>query len=138
VLCWWVYFGLSVASLSFVPANPSIVYALFAVIGLSGSAATAMPYAVAVRWIVRRSSRDRSGTRQFWKRHGLGHRALLCGRLLSSSGWRGGFLSVGLAALVPVLGLLVLVRDPAHSPGARRLHFGQGVWVAQLSAAAFG
>jgi len=31
-------------------------------------------------WIVRRSSRDRSGTRQFWKRAWLGHRALLCGR----------------------------------------------------------
>jgi MFS family permease len=130
-------FGLSVASLSFVPANPSIVYALFAVIGLSGSAATAMPYAVAVRGLFD----DRRGIALGLVNFGSGMGSAIApygaGALLSSSGWRGGFLSVGLAALVPVLGLLVLVRDPAHSPGARRLNFGRGVWVAQLRRRSF-
>ena len=42
-------FGVSIASLAWIPAAAWAVYLIFAIIGLSGSAATAMPYAVAVR-----------------------------------------------------------------------------------------
>ena len=118
-------FGLSVASLAWVPANPWWVYAIFAVIGLSGAAATAMPYAVAVRSLFDRERGLAFGLVNFGSGIGSATAPYCASALLHSVGWRGGFLGVGLAAIAPALGLLLLVREPerarpveapAHSP----------------------
>src|SRR5690606_31325269 len=42
-------FGGAITVLSIMPAEPAAIYATFVVIGVSGAAATAMPYAIAVR-----------------------------------------------------------------------------------------
>jgi predicted MFS family arabinose efflux permease len=59
------------------------------------------------------------------------------GGLLGVAGWRGGFITVGIAALVPVLGLLFLVREPAgqlRSPGSDSHAEG---WLAQMGQPTF-
>jgi MFS family permease len=130
-------FGMSIASLAWAAASPWAVYLIFGVIGLSGSAATAMPYAVAVR-------------NQFDERRGLALGLINFGSgvgsalapfcvkgLLGMAGWRGGFVTVGLAALVPVLGLLFLVSESASPRRAPGPDSGDSVWLAQLGRPTF-
>src|SRR5882762_6752263 len=99
------------ASLAVIPPSPSAVYLIFAVIGLSGSAATAMPYAVAIRNLFDSERGVALGLVNFGS--GIGSAvAPYCASVLAASsfGWRSGYLGVGLVGLAPVAGLLFLVR----------------------------
>ena len=129
-------FGLSVASLASVPANPWEVYVIFAVIGLSGSAATAMPYAVAVRGLFDQERGLALGLVNLGSGLGSATAPYCASALLHSFGWRTGFLGVGLAGIVPALGLLFLVREP----GGARLEASESVrseWLAQIRGTTF-
>ena len=118
-------FGISITSLAWVAATPWAVYLIFAIIGVSGSAATAMPYAVAVR-------------NQFDERRGLALGLINFGSgvgsalapfcvkgLLVMAGWRGGFVTVGLAAAgacprASLSGERVCQPSPGTGPRLRR------------------
>lgn len=129
-------FGLSVASIALIPPNASILYTIFAIIGLSGSAATAMPYAVSIRSLFDHDRGLALGLVNFGS--GIGSAiAPYCANLLEGSfGWRGGFLGVGIAGLVPVLGLLLFVRDPermSQEHGSKS----NGRWLSELTRTKF-
>lgn len=123
-------FGLSVASLAWVPANPWWVYATFAMIGLCGSAATAMPYAVAVRSLFDRERGLAFGLVNFGSGIGSATAPYCANALLHSFGWRGGFLAVGLAGIAPALGLLLLVREPERARQVAVTGSARGPWLA--------
>jgi predicted MFS family arabinose efflux permease len=125
-------FGVSVASLGLVPANPWAVYLIFAIIGLSGSAATAMPYAVAVRSLFDQRRGLALGLVNFGS--GVGSAiAPYCARaLLDAFSWRGGFVAVGVAGLAPVLGLVFLVREPVRMRSGQATGSQEGLWLAQV------
>ena len=125
-------FGASVASLALVPAKPWAVYLIFAVIGVAGSAATAMPYAVAVRNLFDARRGLALGLVNFGSGIGSALAPYCASALLIAFGWRGGFATVGFAGLIPVLGLLLLVRDPVRAR-TRETTGSQGkLWLAQL------
>lgn len=106
-------FGASFTAVAILPAEPLLFNALFFLGGVGGAACTPMPYAVSI-----------SG--YFDARRGLALGIVVAGagigatvwpqaaRLLAGSvPWREGFVVTGLVAgLVPVLGLLLLVRTP--------------------------
>ena len=130
-------FGLSVASLAFIPASPSLLYVIFGVIGLSGSAATAMPYAVAIRSLFDRDRGMALGLVNLGS--GLGSAvAPFCASVVAGTvGWRGGFLGVGLAGLAPVFGLLFLLREPDRALHGEWTWSPGGSWLAQVSRPTF-
>jgi predicted MFS family arabinose efflux permease len=130
-------FGMSVASLAFVPPNLLILYSIFTVIGLSSCAATAMPYAVAIRSLFDRDRGMALGLVNFGS--GIGSAlAPYCASALSSSfGWRGGYLRVGIAVLAPALGLLFLVREPQLQARAGARKAQRGAWLAEMSRPTF-
>jgi MFS family permease len=130
-------FGLSIASLALVPASPWVVYMIFAVIGLSGSAATAMPYAVAVRSLFDERRGLALGLVNFGSGIGSATAPYCASALLAASGWRGGYLGVGLAGLIPVLGLLLLVREPERTQAGERSKSDQRLWLHQMSRPTF-
>ncbi|WP_157995448.1 MFS transporter [Peristeroidobacter soli] len=129
-------FGITVASLALIPPKIWVLYALFAVIGLTGSAATAMPYAVAIRALFDRERGLALGLVNFGA--GIGSAiAPYCAKILAESfGWRGGYIGVGIAGLLPVLGLLLLVRDPASSRKQKTSQPQEG-WLIQLGRPTF-
>lgn len=106
-------FGLSFAAVAVLPPQPLLYNFIFLLAGIGGAACTAMPYAVAI-----------SG--YFDARRGLALGIVVAGSglgatlapqagqyLVETFGWRGGFSVIGLVAgLLPVLGLLLLVRTP--------------------------
>lgn len=125
-------FGLSVASLAWAPANPWWVYVTFAVIGLSGSAATAMPYAVAVRSLFDGERGLAFGLINFGSGIGSATAPYFASALLTAFGWRGGFLGVGLAGIAPALGLLFLVREPERAGHVGASESDRSPWLAQI------
>jgi predicted MFS family arabinose efflux permease len=125
-------FGASVASLALVPANPWAVYLIFAVIGVAGSAATAMPYAVAVRNLFDARRGLALGLVNFGSGIGSALAPYCASALLNTFGWRGGFATVGVAGLIPVLGLLLLVRDPVRARTRQTTGSKGKLWLAQL------
>lgn len=106
-------FGVSFSAVAILPPEPLLFNALFFIVGLGGAACTPMPYAVSI-----------SG--YFDARRGLALGIVVAGAgigatiwpqvarfLADTMPWRGGFVFTGLiAGLVPVLGLLLLVRTP--------------------------
>jgi MFS family permease len=130
-------FGLSVASLAFAPASPAVVYLIFAVIGLSGSAATAMPYAVAIRNLFDRDRGLALGLTNFGSGIGSAVAPYCASLLVGAFGWRGGYLGVGLAGLAPVVGLLFLVREPGRAQRRGRDVSQRGLWLAQVTRSTF-
>jgi MFS family permease len=114
-------FGLSIAAVSLIPPSFPIFLAIFVVIGFFGSAAVMIPYAVAI-------------CAQFDKQRGLALGIINSGNgiggmlvpiiavpLLEKFGWRTGYVSFGLmAALIPVLCLLLLVRVPEGFEAERK------------------
>lgn len=113
-------FAASFAAISVLPASPWLFYLVFAVVGLSGAAATGLPYAVAVTgWF----DRNR-GLALGLVNTGAGLGAALgphyASWLEANYGWRVGFVGVAsLVGAVALFGLLVLVRDPPHMRTAR-------------------
>jgi len=131
-------FGLSVASLAVIPPSPSAVYLIFAVIGLSGSAATAMPYAVAIRNLFDSERGVALGLVNFGS--GIGSAvAPYCASVLAASsfGWRSGYLGVGLVGLAPVAGLLFLVREPDRTRHCGADASQRGLWLTQVTRSTF-
>lgn len=106
-------FGLLFAAVALLPAAPSAHVVVFLLIGILGSACTALPYSVAI-----------SGF--FDKRRGLalglvvvgsGVGATLAPRIaqyfVAGYGWRTGFATIGIAAgVIAAVGITVLVRTP--------------------------
>lgn len=109
-------FAASLAIVAALPPSKPLFYTVFAILGVTGAAGTAMPYAVAVTaWF----NRNR-GLALGLVNTGAGLGAVLAPQyanyLETQFGWRIGF--VGLAAVVAIIalfGLLVLVRDPPAS-----------------------
>ena len=132
-----MFFGLSVASLAWVPANPWWIYMTFAVIGLCGSAATAMPYAIAVRSFFDAQRGLAFGLVNFGSGVGAATAPYCASALLNSFGWRGGFLGVGLAGIAPALGLLLLVREPERARRDEASASARGPWLAQFKRPTF-
>ncbi len=106
-------FATAIAALAILPASTLLFYGVFAVIGVSSAAATAMPYAVSVAgWF----DRNR-GLALGLLNTGAGVGAALAPQyadfLVTNYGWRVGFLGVAfVAGLVPLVGLGFLVREP--------------------------
>ena len=106
-------FSAAVACVAMVPASPVLFYALFAIIGVGGAAATAMPYAVSIAGLFDRNR----GMALALSVSGAGIGAALMPQLVnfleSSYGWRIGIsATAALIGLVPLFALAVLVRDP--------------------------
>ncbi|HKS75016.1 MAG TPA: MFS transporter [Terriglobales bacterium] len=106
-------FGLLFASVALTPASPATQVALFLVIGILGSAATALPYSVAISGFFD----QRRGLALGLVVAGSGVGSALCPRvaqyLVAEHGWRTGFASIGIAAaVIAALGLIFLVRTP--------------------------
>jgi len=106
-------FALSVALVGALPSYPLAFYLVFAAIGLTGAAATAMPYAISVAaWFD-----SNRGLALGLVNSGAGVGAVLfphyAAHLNTTRGWRVGFVGVGLViGFVAISGLLFLVKDP--------------------------
>jgi MFS family permease len=106
-------FSAAVACVSITPASPVLFYLVFAVIGVGGAAATAMPYAVSIAGLFDRNR----GMALALSVSGAGIGAALMPQLVnflvSSYGWRTGMSATAvLIGFVPLFALAVLVRDP--------------------------
>lgn len=114
-------FATAIALLAALPPAQLLFYGVFAIIGIGGAAATALPYAVSVSaWF----DRNR-GFALGLVNAGAGLGATLAPQyanfLVTAYGWRVGFLAVAaVAGLVPLLGLALLVRDPPQTPRPMR------------------
>lgn len=112
-------FATAVAILAALPSSQALFYLVFAIIGIGGAAATALPYAVSVSaWF----DRNR-GFALGLVNAGAGFGAALAPQyanfLVGEYGWRVGFLGIAaVVGVVPLLGFAFLVRDP---PRAREL-----------------
>lgn len=151
-------FGMLFAAVALLPPLPSAHIAVFMLIGLTGSAASALPYSVAI-----------SGF--FDKRRGLALGLVVAGsgvgatfgptvaqHIVTEHGWRTGFIEIGIAAaVVAVCGLVLLVRTPEgvvakrsvsapvpdHHPAARPAWLNSDFWriafpILAVSVATFG
>jgi MFS family permease len=110
-----VVFAVAVACLPIIPASPVFFYTVFAIIGVGGAAATAMPYAVSIAGLFDRNR----GMALALSVSGAGIGAALLPQLVnflvSSYGWRIGIsVTAALIGLVPLFALAVLVRDPVR------------------------
>jgi MFS family permease len=108
-------FSAAVACVSITPASPFLFYLVFAVIGVGGAAATAMPYAVSIAGLFDRHR----GMALALSVSGAGIGAALMPQLVtflvSSYGWRIGLsATAALIGFVPLFALAVLVRDPVR------------------------
>lgn len=114
-------FGVSLASVSILPAYLSLYLIVFAIVGFAAAAATIMPYALAVSaWFDKKRGLVlgivNAGT-------GLGGAIMpfYAAYLMSHYGWRGGYLGVALAVtMIPLFALIVLVRLPKSFEENRR------------------
>jgi len=106
-------FGASVAAVALLPNSPALFYLVFAVMGFAGAAATAMPYAVAITgWFDRRRGMA-LGIAVFGSGLGATLGPQFAHHVIYGYGWRLGFLFVAaIVTIIPVLGLIFLVRDP--------------------------
>lgn len=116
-------FATAIAVLATLPPSQALFYGVFAIIGIGGAAATAMPYAVSVSaWF----DRNR-GLALGLVNAGAGLGAALAPQyanfLVNDYGWRIGFLGIAaFAGVVPLLGLGLLVRDPPKPSAERHGH----------------
>jgi MFS family permease len=106
-------FAAAVAVLAVLPPSPLLFYVAFSVLGITGAAATAMPYAVAVcGWFD-----GNRGLALGLVNTGAGLGAVLAPQyasyLVQHYGWRAGILGVAaVVAIVALSALIFLVRDP--------------------------
>jgi len=126
-LAYVAVFSLSLAVITVLPPLPWAYYAVFAVMGFAGSAATALPYAVAITGWFDRHRGLALGLMVF----GSGFGAMLAPhfvtRLIGEFGWRASLLVVAvITALVPMIGVVCCVREPpmAKTTAARS----RGLW----------
>ena len=112
-------FSLSIMAIGLLPNSLILFCLVFSVMGFFGSAATAMPYAVAV-------------THQFDRNRGLALALVVSGsgvgalllpgyanELLQRYGWRVGYFGIGLlVGVVALLGLVFCLRNPQKDVGA--------------------
>jgi MFS family permease len=108
-----IVFSLSLAVIPALPPSPWAFFAVFAVMGFAGSAATAMPYAVAITgWFD-----AHRGLALGFVVLGSGFGAVLAPqlvtRLIGHWGWRPSLLMVAaITAIIPLIGNALLVREP--------------------------
>jgi MFS family permease len=114
-------FGVSLASVAFLPPYLWLYLAVFGVVGFFSAAATPIPYSLVVSAWFDRSRGLALGVVN--SGNGLGGTLMpfFASFLLLHYGWRGGYLGVALVAtLVPLFALTVLVRLPAGFDENRR------------------
>lgn len=111
-----IAFALSVMGVALLPRSVPLFCIVFAVMGFFGSAATAMPYAIAISgWF----DRNR-GLALALAVGGTGLSATFMSRyanwLMANYGWRGGYAGVGLlVGVVALFGLVFFFRNPSVS-----------------------
>jgi predicted MFS family arabinose efflux permease len=111
-------FAACVAVVGLLPASLPLFYVLFALIGIFGAAATAMPYAVAVSGFFDRHRGLALGTVNTGAGVGAAIAPHFARYLMNHYDWRTGFFAVALVvAAVALPSLTFLVSDP---PGVRR------------------
>lgn len=115
-------FACAIAIVATLPPSQALFYTAFAIIGIGGAAATAMPYAVSVSaWFD-----HNRGLALGLVNAGAGLGAVLAplyaNFLVGEYGWRAGFLGIAaVCGLVALLGLGFLVRDPPAERGPARV-----------------
>ena len=108
-----IVFGICFASIAVIPPNQLTYLLLFAIIGVSGAACSAMPYSVAVSGFFNRDRGLALGL--VIAGSGVGCMLLphLAEALVNGAGWRAGFAVMGLGpGLIAAAGLTFLVRTP--------------------------
>jgi MFS family permease len=114
-------FGVSLASVAFLPPYLWLYLAVFGVVGFTGAAATPIPYSLAVSAWFDRSRGLALGVVNSGNGLGGALMPFFASFLLLHYGWRGGYLGVALlATLVPLFALTVLIRLPAGFDENRR------------------
>jgi MFS family permease len=116
-------FSSSLAVIPLLPPLPWAFYAVFAVMGFAGSAATALPYAVAITGWFDRHRGLALGLMVFGSGFGATFAPQLVTVWIRAFGWRSSLLAVAaITAVVPLVGIVCLVREPpstgAPHPGA--------------------
>ena len=112
-------FATTIAVLAALPASPVLFYATFALLGISGAAATAMPYAIAVSGWFDGNRGLALGLINMGAGLGSAVAPQFANHLDQRYGWRIGLLGVaGSVAIVALSGLFFLVREP---PPARNI-----------------
>jgi len=123
-------FGITVAAVGLLPNSAPLFYLVFAIMGVSGIAATAMPYAVAITGWFDSQRGLALGLMMIGSGIGAVLAPLLANHLVAHYGWRAGFLIVAaIVTAVPIVGLLFMVREPARPasrPSTRNLQTGTG------------
>ena len=122
-------FGATIAAIAALPANPSLMLIDFALLGLCGAAATAMPYAIAIAGLFDRHRGLALGIVIAGGGVGSTIAPLLSRMALAQFGWRETMVALALLfGLVPVIGLARFVpadagvaRDSSQ-PGFWRMH----------------
>lgn len=115
-------FACAIAVLATLPQSQTLFYMVFAIIGIGGAAATALPYAVSVSaWFD-----HNRGLALGLVNAGAGLGAVLAPQyanfLVNEYGWRVGFLGIAaVCGVVALLGLGLLVRDPPKERESGRL-----------------
>jgi MFS family permease len=135
-LLFTVLFALSLIAVGLVPRSLPLFCVAFAAVGFFGSAASALPYAVAIAaWF------DKGrGTALALAVSGTGVSAALipyyANWLMSKYGWRGGYIGVGVfCGIVSVIGLTLFFRMPANYEAHRSP--GLGNWRGIIAASSF-
>lgn len=114
-------FGLAIFCVGLLPPNLPLFVATFAIIGFCGSAATLIPYAVAI--CAHFDNHRGLALGLVNAGNGLGGilLPLIAIPLLHAFGWRFGYITVGvLFALVPLIGLIFMVRMPEKFEAERK------------------
>jgi MFS family permease len=112
-------FTFAVAVIAILPPSPVLLYTLFAIIGITGSAATAMPYAIAISgWFDRQR-----GLALGLVNVGAGFGSALTPQIASwldrAYGWQASFAIIGvLYGSIAMLALILLVREPRRESSA--------------------
>ena len=109
-------FAATIAVLPALPASPSLFYSAFALLGMSGAAATAMPYAISVSGWFDRNRGLALGLINMGAGLGSAIAPQYANYLDQRYGWRIGLLGVaGAVAIVALSGLFFLVREPPRA-----------------------
>lgn len=115
-----VIFAIAIALLAMVPASPMVAYALFAIIGISGAAASMMPYAIAISGWFDRHRGLALGLANLGAGAGAALTPQFAAWLNQTHGWRAGFVCIAATyGAVALFGLVFLVREPPTIQPAR-------------------
>lgn len=129
-------FAATIALLPVLPGTPGLFYAAFALLGMSGAAATAMPYAISVSGWFDRNRGLALGLINMGAGLGSAMAPQYANYLDQRYGWRIGLLGIaGPVAIVALSGLFFFVREPPFAQnirGADECHSHDYLWTRQF------